>query len=176
MTATDTFYYADEFTLNWLPDLQAMWSPKGQQVMIPTPLRNRKRFGIGAVNYFTGETVVLFRPRKRRQEIVQLLETLLQKHPVGRIFLVWDNVSTHWGAIVAEFLERAEGRFILLYLPTYSPWLNPIERLWREFRRVVTHCELFASLHDLVEAATSCFHRWNMMPELVRSIIGHHSV
>jgi hypothetical protein len=74
-------YYADEFTLNWLPDLQAMWSPKGQQVMIPTPLRNRKRFGIGAVNYWSGETLVLFHPHKRRTDILQLLQALVSKHP-----------------------------------------------------------------------------------------------
>ena len=35
-----------------------MWSPVGQQVMIPTPGQTNKRFGIGAVNYHTGETVV----------------------------------------------------------------------------------------------------------------------
>jgi putative transposase len=31
------FYDADEFNLSWFPTLRAMWSPKGQQVMIPTP-------------------------------------------------------------------------------------------------------------------------------------------
>ena len=176
MSANDVFYYADEFTLNWLPDLRAMWSPTGQQAMIPTPRRNHKRFGIGAVNYYTGDTVVLFRYHKRRHDILQLLQNLLEKHPVGRIFLVWDNVSTHWGSLIEDFLAFAEGRLILLYLPTYSPWLNPIERLWREFRRQVTHDELFESLHDLVEAAKACFRRWNTMPELVCSLLGPLSV
>lgn len=176
MRAGDVFYYADEFTLNWLPDLRAMWSPKGQQVMISTPRQNRKWFGIGAVNYYTGETVVLFRPHKWRQDILQLLENLLEKHPVGRVFLVWDNVSTHWGTLIDDFVVATDGRLVLLYLPTYSPWLNPIERLWREFRRQVTHCELFQSLHDLVEAAKTCFRRWNAMPQFVRSLLGHLSV
>ena len=31
----EVFYYADEFNISWLPTLRAMWSPKGQQVMIP---------------------------------------------------------------------------------------------------------------------------------------------
>jgi len=42
---------------------------------------------------------------------------------------------------------------VLLYLPTYSPWLNPIEMLWRHFRREVTHCELFESVKALIAAA-----------------------
>jgi transposase len=48
-------------------------------------------------------------------------------------------------------------RQILLYLPTYSPWLNPIEMLGRHFRREVTHCELFASVKDLLEATSHFF-------------------
>lgn len=50
----DAFYYADGFNLSWLPTLQAVWSPIGQQVMIPTPRHVRKRYGIGAVNYHAG--------------------------------------------------------------------------------------------------------------------------
>jgi putative transposase len=36
-----------------------MGSPKGQPVMIPTPAQPTKHDGIGALNYQTGETVVL---------------------------------------------------------------------------------------------------------------------
>jgi hypothetical protein len=55
----DVFYYADEFNVRWLPTLKALWSPKGQQIMIPRPGQPTKRYGLGAVNYHTGETVVL---------------------------------------------------------------------------------------------------------------------
>lgn len=75
------FYYADGFNLSWLPTLRAMWSPKGKQVMIETPGQPKKHYDIGAVNYHTGETVVLIRRRKRRREIAELLEALLDKHP-----------------------------------------------------------------------------------------------
>ena len=78
-----------------MPTLKAMWSPKGQQVMIPTPAQPKKRYGIGAVNYHTGETVVLIRRRKRRRETAELLEALLEKHPTGRVYVAWDNSNTH---------------------------------------------------------------------------------
>lgn len=57
----------------------------GRQVMIPTPAQPTKHDGIGAVNYQTGETVVLFRRHKRRREIAELLQALLQKHPTQTI-------------------------------------------------------------------------------------------
>lgn len=151
-----------------------MWSPKGQQIMIPTPGQPKKHYGIGAVNYHTGETVVLIRKRKRRREIAELLQTLVTKHPTGTIYVAWDNVSTHQDDEIEAVVRAAAGRLVLLYLPTYSPWLNPIEMLWRHFRRQVTHCELFETVPALLQATRDFFDRYNQLPQQVLSIIGAH--
>ena len=149
-----------------------MWSPKGQQVRIPAPGQPTRYYGIGAVNYHTGETVVLFERRKRRQEIAKLLEALVAKHPTGTIYVAWDNADTHQDDQVEAVVRAAAGRLVLLYLPTYSPWLNPIEMLWRHFRREVTHCELFASVRALLAAAADLFERHNRESHKTLSIIG----
>jgi transposase len=175
LMADDVFYYADEFNVSWLPTLRAMWSPVGQQVMIRTPGQSIKHFGIGAVNYHSGETEVIFRRRKRRQEIAELLQRLVDKHPTGTIYVAWDNARTHGDAEVEAVVRDAAGRLVLLYLPTYSPWLNPIEMLWRQFRRDVTHCEFFPDLKGLLAASETFFIRCNTRPDMVRSIIGSHS-
>ncbi len=168
----DTFYYADEFNLSWHPTLRAMWSPKGQQVMIPTPAQPRKQYGVGAVNYHTGETLVHIRRRKRRLETAELLQALLDRHPSGTVYVAWDNASTHADDEIEAVVRAAAGRLVLLYLPTYSPWLNPIEMLWRHMRREVTHCELFETMAALVTAAYNFFARYNQTPDRVLSIIG----
>ena len=175
MKPTDVFYYADEFNVSWLPTLRAMWSPIGQQVMIDTPRQPQKRYGIGAVNYYTGQTVVLFRRRKRRREIAELLQALVDKHPTGTVYIAWDNTSVHEDDEVEAVVRAAAGRLVLFYLPTYSPWLNPIEMLWRHFRREVTHCELFETLQALLVAAQNFFDRYNQQPACILSIIGSHS-
>lgn len=168
-------YYADEFNLSWLPTLRAMWTPKGQQVMISTPGQPTRRYGIGAVNYQTGETVVIFRQHKRRRDIAELLQALVDKHPTGTIYVAWDNCNTHQDDEVEAVVRGAAGRLVLLYLPTYSPWLNPIEMLWRHVRREVTHCHLFVSLAALVEAAQDFFDRHNRCPNTILSVIGSHA-
>lgn len=149
-----------------------MWSPKGQQVMIPTPRQPYKRYGIGGVNYHTGETLVIVRRRKRRSEIAEFLELLLEKHAHETIYVAWDNANTHEDDEVEAVVRSAAGRLILMYLPTYSPWLNPIEMLWRHYRREVTHCELFESVKALVEATLDFFKRYNETPDEVLSVIG----
>ena len=124
------------------------------------------------MNYHTGQTVVLVRRSKRRKEITELLEALLEQHPSERIYVAWDNATTHEDDEVEALVRAAAGRLVLLYLPTYSPWLNPIEMLWRHFRREVTHFELFKSVNALVEASLNFFSRYNEMPHRVLSIIG----
>lgn len=149
-----------------------MWSPVGQQVMIPTPRQPHKRYGLGAVNYHTGETVVRFRRRKRRREVAELLQALVDKHPTETVYVAWDNSGTHEDDEVEAVVRSAAGRLVLLYLPTYSPWLNPIEMLWRQFRREVTHCELFESVKALLTAAQAFFDHCKLCPMRVLSIIG----
>jgi len=149
-----------------------MWTPKGHQIMIPTPGQTKKHYGIGAINYHTGETVVLVHRHKRRKEIAQLLEALLEKHPRETVYVAWDNANTHQDDEVEAVVRGAAGQLVLLYLPTYSPWLNPIEMLWRHFRREVTHCELFETVKKLIEASLDFFRRYNETPERVLSIIG----
>lgn len=170
------FYYADEFNLSWFPTLRAMWSPKGQQVMIPTPGQPDKYYGIGAVNYHTGESVVQFHRRKRRKEIALLLQALVDKHPTGTIYVAWDNASMHEDDEVEGVVRAAAGRLVLLYLPTYSPWLNPIEMLWRHFRREVTHCEFFPTKQALLAAAQACFNHFNLCLNKILSVIGSNAV
>lgn len=168
------FYYADEFNVSWQPTLRAIWTPVGQQIMISTPGQPKKHYGIGAVNYHTGKTVVRLEKHKKREQVAALLEQLLEKHPTKTVHVAWDNVNTHSHGKIEEVVRAAAGRLVLLYLPTYSPWLNPVEMLWRHFRREVTHCELFVSVKALLEATRNFFKRYNQMPDKTRSIIGAH--
>jgi putative transposase len=108
------FYYANDFNLSWLPTLSAMWSPKGQQVMIPTPAQPTKWYGLGAVNSHTGETLMHIRRRTRRWETAELLQALLDRHPTGTVVVAWDNASTHADDEVEGVVRGAAGRLVLL--------------------------------------------------------------
>lgn len=149
-----------------------MWSPVGQQVMIRTPGKPAKHYGIGAVNYHTGETFVIFRKRKNRLQIAEFLRLVLKAYPQKRIILAWDNVYTHKDGEIEKVEQEYANRLKLLYLPTYSPWLNPIEMLWRHYRREVTHCELFGSPEKLIEASKNFFTKYNQSPSRILSVIG----
>ena len=115
------------------------------------------------------------RRRKRRIETAELLLALLDRHPRGTVYVAWDTATPHIDDEVEAVVRAAAWRLVLISLPTYSPWLNPIEMLWRHFRREVTHCELFETMTALVTAAYDFFARYNRTPERVLSIIGAHA-
>jgi putative transposase len=140
--------------------------------MLPTPGQPSKRYGLGAVNDHTGKTVGLFRRRKRRQEVAELVQALVDKHPPGPIDVAWDHAATHADDAVEAVVRAAAGRLVLRYWPTYSPWLNPLEMRGRQFRREVTHGELFDSREALLKAAHAFFGRYNQGPHHVLSIMG----
>ncbi len=143
---------------------------RGQQVEIPTHGQDKRAYGIGAVNYHTGETVMITREHKCRVDVAVFLRALLDHHETGTIYLAWDNCNTHFDDEIDTILKEANGRLVFLYLPTYSPWLNPIEMLWRSMRYAVTHCELFTSLSDLTAAFLDYF--LTVEKETVKTVIG----
>jgi putative transposase len=142
--------------------------------MIPTPKQPTRRYGLGAANWHTGETVVLVRRRKGRREVAELLRALVAKHPHERVYVAWDNSGTHQDDEVEAVVRGAARRLVLPYLPTYSPRLSPVEMLWRQWRHEVTHCELFASIQALLAATKDFFDRYHRRPGGVRSILGAH--
>lgn len=107
--------------------------------MIPTPMQSLRRYGLGALNWHTGQTIVIARRHKRRRKGAELLEAILHHDRHERIYVAWDNASTHQDKEIEAALWGAAGRLVLLHLLTYSPKLSPIEMLWRHFRREVTH-------------------------------------
>src|SRR5262249_48983467 len=65
-----------------------------------------------------------------------------------RVVLLIDNAPWHAGESVRQAL--AENPHLEWYrLPSSSPQLNPIERLWKALRRRATHNRLFETLVDL---------------------------
>lgn len=82
--------------------------------MVPTPMQPTRRYGLGAVDWHTGETVVITRKRKRRREVAELLEALLARHPRSTVHVAWDNAGTHQDDEVEAVLRGAAGRLVLL--------------------------------------------------------------
>ena len=69
----------------------------------------------------------------------RFLKKLERAYPKAEtIYLIWDNWTVHHCELVQKTLAQYP-RLQVVCLPTYSPWLNAIEKLWRKFRQEVDY-------------------------------------
>ena len=66
--------------------------------------------------------------------------------------MVLDNASAHTTELLDGFREQYKDRIEMVFLPTYSPHLNLIERLWGLMRKYVTKNQFYSHLLILCEA------------------------
>ncbi|MBM3235320.1 hypothetical protein FJZ31_03365 [Candidatus Poribacteria bacterium] len=64
-------------------------------------------------------------------------------YPDDFLFVVRDNASSHTTADLDKFLLENKERFGFIPLPTYSPHLNLIERLWHYMRDKITRSPFY---------------------------------
>jgi transposase len=60
------------------------------------------------------------------------VEWLLVPHLQPGDTVIMDNLSSHKSATVVQLIEETGAK--LLYLPPYSPDLNPIEKMWSKVK------------------------------------------
>lgn len=105
---------------------------------------NRQQRLIGALNALSGQVDYLDNYLVGREQISAFYRRLDQRYPLARrIYVVQDNWSIHHHNDVLATLGQLP-RLEPVWLPTYSPWLNPIEKLWRWLRRDVLKGHRFA--------------------------------
>ena len=128
------------------------WNPRGTTIVELKPGSRRGRISaIGAYGAKEG----LFAPMtfdgscNRGGAEKWLEEVLLPQLSPGKV-LVLDNASFHKGGRIRDLVEEAGCE--LLYLPPYSPDLNPIEQCWGWVKaRVRRGRERFEKLHEALD-------------------------
>ena len=64
------------------------------------------------------------------------------------IFVIGDNAPAHRSAATIDFLKAHQEQIEFVPLPTYSPNLNGIERLWRVLRDKLLRSKAYDTLHQ----------------------------
>jgi transposase len=134
LPAKAALFFADELDISLLPKVGYQWMPKGEQLEVLTPGTNQKRYLAGALELRSGTIIHRVWWRKTHGLFLDLLATLDQTYPLAqftRLYVVSDNYKIHKAQAVVQWLAT-HPRFELLFLPTYCPRANPIERAFGE--------------------------------------------
>ena len=142
-----TLVFVDESGFYLLPAVGRTYAPMGATPMLHETLTRDHRSLIGALT-LTGRVLLQGQDRALRStDVVRFLKHLL-RHITGKLLIVWDGASIHYGAVKDFLRSGAASRITLLRLPSYAPELNPVEGLWHYLK----HVELLnICCHTLVE-------------------------
>lgn len=149
---TEALLFADELDINLLAKIGYQWMPKATQAQIPTPGQNEKSYLAGALDYTTGKIIHCIWARKVNGLFIDLLQTIDFRYPKAkftRIYIVVDNYGIHKAKAVLNWLAD-HPRVELLFLPTYCPQANPIERAFGDVHDKSTRNHKRKRLRDLL--------------------------
>ena len=162
---------------NWPSTLTRCWTRRGRQRKIPAPGTNRKRHLFAAVDWRTGTTIRRYADRRDSFTFCALCDVLVHRsRSRGRKAIVLlDNARFHRpdkSRQVAALLQRHGPWLQLVFLPAYSPELQPLDHLFRVLRARVTHNHHRRSLDALEADAKEFFREFACRPKRVLQTIG----
>jgi transposase len=164
MPDASVLLYLDEVTYYRQPSLASAFGAAGRDT--PRAERSWKSNAttrvVAALHAHTGQVTALQARQIGVAELIRFYRQLTETYPGTRIYLVQDNWPVHFHPDVLAALEEQSSPFPfprppswpaetspqakrlglpiqLVTLPTYAPWTNPIEKLWRWLKQDVLH-------------------------------------
>lgn len=122
------------------------WCEKGHRPSVPCHHIREYRYAYGAVEPLTGESCFLVMPYCNTECMNVFLNELSSTYSDDKIVLVCDGAAWHKSGnlVIPE-------NICLIFIPPYTPEMNPIEQIWKEIRKRGFKNELFQTLDKVVE-------------------------
>ena len=135
------------------------WRRRGRRVTVQATLSRKKTTVFGVL----GEDTFFFRFYKKANSktVRRFLRQVHKKFE--KVLIILDNASYHKSKKVKELLEEFEGDIQFVFLPPYTPELNPIEIQWRLLKRALSD-KLFLEISELKKSIRRLVRRKEVMP------------
>jgi transposase len=132
------------------------WIKKGQDNIIKSNT-GRQRINInGALDAETHAVITREDERINAQSTIALLEQIEAAYPLAAIiYVICDNARYYRSKLVGQFLETS--KIQLIFLPSYSPNLNLIERLWKFMKKKVLYNKYYEKFDVFKQTALVFF-------------------
>ena len=149
-------YFVDAAHFVLAPFLGYLWTRARRFIRAPA---GRQRFNVlGAIDAITHQLVTVSNDSYiNAQSVCDLLRKIAAAHVGIPITLVLDNARYQKCKVVWVLAESLN--IEMLYLPSYSPNLNLIERLWKFVKKQVLYSKYYSDFSSFSAAITDCLAR-----------------
>lgn len=145
--------FFDEASPQTTDNKQRFWSFGKSKIIKNTTKYRANTFGFYPIN---GISALDFKKNSKKESVCEFLREIREKNPIGTIVLILDNFRSHIAEATKQYAKSLG--IILVFLPPYSPNLNPIEQIWRCIRRKIS--QIFVkSEHSFLETIRTAFCR-----------------
>jgi transposase len=105
------------------------WAPRGVRPCVPSQIIREYTYAYAAVSPHDGAIDSLILPEVNEKAMSIFLKEVSERHPDDFILMIMDGAGWHTakGLIVPKNMA-------LIFLPPYSPELNPVEHIWKDIR------------------------------------------
>jgi transposase len=149
------------------------WIKKGEEKQVRTNT-GRKRLNInGALDLEALTVTTHFSETINAQTTMELFDKIqLAYKDKTTIYLIIDNATYYKNKDVKEYLSKKDCRIKLIFLPSYSPNLNFIERLWKYMKKYIIGVKYREKFKEFDEDIHFFFDHINQHEEKLRKFIG----
>lgn len=138
-------YFSDSSHPMLGPVLSSGWIKTGEDFQVKTNSGRQRAHVNGAIELKSLEVISRTSNTVNQQSMRELLRAIRRKNPEEKhLYLILDNASYNRSKKVKELAKDLGIK--LIYLPPYSPHLNPIERLWKFLKKKVMANRSFEDL------------------------------
>jgi transposase len=128
-------------------------------------IRNGTTNLYAALDVASGKVIADMSARHRAEEFRRFLNLIERAVPAGlEVHVVLDNSSTHKTPSIQRWLQR-HPRFTLHFTPTYSSWLNLVERWFAELTTKWIKRSAHRSVRELTDSIRTWITNWNDDPK-----------
>lgn len=128
--------YIDESGVDHNMISEHCWTKKGTQVVGERNGKARGRTSVvAALNVDNLNAPMTYQGTMNTELFIHWIQCLLIPSLSKGQVVIMDNASIHKNKRIREMIENAGCK--LLYLPTYSPDLNPIENYWAVMKKMI---------------------------------------
>jgi transposase len=167
--------WADETGLRSDHTAGRSWAPVGQTPLVEG---TGQRFGANVVSAISNQGQMQFMVFKQRfvtKVFIEFLTRLVRQAAGQKLILILDGHPVHRAAAVKRWVQAHAEAIELVYLPGYSPELNPTERLNQDLKTNSLGRRRPASQQELIDDTRGYLRSTQRRPGLVaRYFDGRH--
>jgi transposase len=134
--------FQDEARFGRMSNPRSCWAPVPQRPMVNRAIVREFRYEYAAISPWDGALDYVTSEKMNTDNMSLFLDQVGKSHDQDFMVMVLDGASSHKGKDL-----NVPQNITLVFLPPYSPELNPAELIWNELRRNYFTNKVFESLN-----------------------------